>query len=64
MMLGTLLCMTGMLLLGFTRAVASIFTGWNNGSVRDCWIRIWVLSNLHPERQSYYMARYLGDLSH
>ena len=49
MMLGTLLCMTGMLLLGFTRAVASIFTGWNNDSVRDCWIRIGISSNLHPE---------------
>lgn len=34
MMLGTAICMSAMLLLGFTRAVASIFTGWDNDSVR------------------------------
>ncbi|KAF8963511.1 major facilitator superfamily domain-containing protein [Flammula alnicola] len=32
MMFGTLICMSAMLLLGFTRAVASIFTGWDNDS--------------------------------
>ncbi|KDR74775.1 hypothetical protein GALMADRAFT_70336, partial [Galerina marginata CBS 339.88] len=31
-MLGTVICITAMLLLGLTRPVASIFTGWNN----DC----------------------------
>ncbi|KAF8148425.1 major facilitator superfamily domain-containing protein [Crassisporium funariophilum] len=32
MLLGTLICISAMLLLGFTRPVASIFTGWNNDS--------------------------------
>ena len=34
MLLGTLICMLAMLLLGFTRPVASIFTGWSNNAVR------------------------------
>ncbi|TFK31761.1 major facilitator superfamily domain-containing protein [Crucibulum laeve] len=32
MLLGTCICMTAMLLLGFTRPIASIFTGWDNDS--------------------------------
>ncbi|KJA17812.1 hypothetical protein HYPSUDRAFT_145931 [Hypholoma sublateritium FD-334 SS-4] len=44
MMLGTLLCMTGMLLLGFTRAVASIFTGWDNDSNDNLTIWLAVLA--------------------
>lgn len=33
MLLGTIICISAMLLLGFTRAVASIFTGWNSSAV-------------------------------
>jgi solute carrier family 45, member 1/2/4 len=36
MLLGTVICMFGMLLLGYTRAIAAVFTGWNNSKVR-CW---------------------------
>lgn len=32
-MLGTIICIFAMLLLGFTRGVASIFTGWGTGAV-------------------------------
>ncbi|KAF5324984.1 hypothetical protein D9619_009553 [Psilocybe cf. subviscida] len=32
MMLGTIICIFAMLLLGFTRGVASIFTGWGTGA--------------------------------
>ena len=32
-LLGTVIGTAAMLLLGFTRPVASIFTGWNNGTV-------------------------------
>ena len=34
MLLGSLVCAFAMLLLGFTRPVASVFTGWDNDSVR------------------------------
>jgi solute carrier family 45 protein 1/2/4 len=34
MMLGTIVCIFAMILLGFTRWFASIFTGWDNNSVR------------------------------
>ena len=34
MLLGTVICIFAMLLLGFTRPVASIFTGWNNNIAR------------------------------
>jgi hypothetical protein len=34
MMVGTIICVFAMILLGFTRWFASIFTGWNNESVR------------------------------
>jgi len=33
MLLGTIICVFAMLLLGFTRPVASVFTGWDNDSV-------------------------------
>jgi solute carrier family 45, member 1/2/4 len=33
MLLGTVICVLGMLLLGYTRAVAAIFTGWGNSQV-------------------------------
>jgi len=33
MLLGTVTCIFAMLLLGFTRPAASIFTGWNNSAV-------------------------------
>jgi hypothetical protein len=33
MLLGTLVCMAAMLLLGFTRPVASLFTGWRTSAV-------------------------------
>jgi len=33
MLLGTVICTAAMLLFGFTRQVASIFTGWNNDTV-------------------------------
>jgi hypothetical protein len=33
MLLGSLVCAFAMLLLGFTRPVASVFTGWDNDSV-------------------------------
>jgi solute carrier family 45 protein 1/2/4 len=33
MLLGTGICVIAMLLLGFTRNVAAIFTGWDNTAV-------------------------------
>ena len=33
MLAGTVICAAAMLLLGFTRPVASIFTGWDNDTV-------------------------------
>ncbi len=33
MLLGTVICIFAMLLLGFTRTAASVFTGWNNSAV-------------------------------
>ena len=33
MLLGSTICVTAMLLLGFTRPFAAIFTGWNNNAV-------------------------------
>lgn len=33
MLLGTLICMGGMLLLGFTRPIASLFTSWETNAV-------------------------------
>ena len=47
MLLGTVICITAMLLLGFTRQVASIFTGWKTHAVR--YILVWnelLLNNL------------------
>ncbi|KDR74758.1 hypothetical protein GALMADRAFT_269030 [Galerina marginata CBS 339.88] len=44
MMLGTIICIAAMLLLGFTRPVASIFTGWNNDSNDRLTIAFAVLS--------------------
>ena len=34
MLIGTVVCMVAMLLLGFTRPVASIFTSWHTSAVR------------------------------
>ena len=50
MLIGTIVCMVAMLLLGFTRPVASIFTGWHTSAV--CFhsvIRYCFLKNI-PER--------------
>ena len=33
MLLGTAICVVAMLLLGFTRDVAAVFTGWDNTAV-------------------------------
>ncbi|KAJ3515315.1 hypothetical protein NLJ89_g1827 [Agrocybe chaxingu] len=44
MLLGTLICMVAMLLLGFTRDVASIFTGWNNSANNALTIWLAILS--------------------
>jgi solute carrier family 45 protein 1/2/4 len=33
MLLGTILCVFGMLLLGYTRSIAAVFTGWDNSKV-------------------------------
>lgn len=62
MMLGTLLCMSGMLLLGFTRGVASIFTGWDNDAVR---VQLYSpdMTDAQTERYPDYLARRIGDLS-
>ena len=36
MLAGTVICIFGMLLLGYTRTVAAVFTGWDNSKV-CCW---------------------------
>jgi solute carrier family 45 protein 1/2/4 len=33
LLLGTAICVFGMLLLGYTRAIAAVFTGWDNSQV-------------------------------
>ncbi|KAF8627150.1 hypothetical protein AX17_006367 [Amanita inopinata Kibby_2008] len=42
MLLGTTICMLAMLLLGFTRPIASIFTGWNNDAndILTIWLAV------------------------
>ncbi|KAF8994064.1 major facilitator superfamily domain-containing protein [Cyathus striatus] len=44
MIMGTIVCMLAMLLLGFTRPVASIFTGWDNSANNILTIWLAVLS--------------------
>ncbi|KAF9525301.1 major facilitator superfamily domain-containing protein [Crepidotus variabilis] len=44
MLLGALICITAMLLLGFTRAVASVFTGWDNDANDTLTIWLAILS--------------------
>ncbi|KAF9553769.1 MFS general substrate transporter [Agrocybe pediades] len=42
MLLGTVICMTAMLLLGFTRQVASVFTGWKThaNDILTIWLAV------------------------
>jgi solute carrier family 45 protein 1/2/4 len=36
LLLGTVICVFGMVLLGYTRAIAAVFTGWDNTQVCFC----------------------------
>ena len=60
MLLGTLICILAMLLLGFTRPVASIFTKLGNHSVRQMARKTRSSSKITfwSERRSYHMACY------
>lgn len=48
-MVGTIICGFAMILLGFTRWFASIFTGWDNDSVRGIIYPSMRLANGSPE---------------
>lgn len=50
MLSGTLICVIGVLLLGFARQVASIFTGWDNPSVGPFIFFVFSLQDLGLER--------------
>lgn len=65
MMLGTIICIFAMLLLGFTRDVASIFTGWGTGAVSYyCVLPVNCHSNYNfTERRAHHMACCISHIS-
>ena len=61
MLLGSLVCAFAMLLLGFTRPVASVFTGWDNDSVRVT--SLFCFSPEFPSLQNDLLTIWLAVLS-
>jgi solute carrier family 45 protein 1/2/4 len=63
MLLGSLVCAFAMLLLGFTRPVASVFTGWDNDSVRGTGLLCFYSSSQLTSLQNDVLTMWLAVLS-